>query len=69
MNQCQKIIAHIERYGYITSMDASRRCGIVSLQTRLATLRGEGWVFSNVRVDKGKKHWHEYRIIKRPKKR
>jgi hypothetical protein len=69
MNQCQKIIKHIDRHGYITSYDAFRFCQTTSLHRRLSDLRELGYEFKAIRVDGEKTQWNEYHIIKRPKKK
>lgn len=45
INQRQKIINYIRKFGSITSLDAYKDLGITQLATRIKELKEEGYIF------------------------
>ena len=42
MTQCEKILAHMKRYGEITPLDAIREYGCMRLSSRIVDLKKQG---------------------------
>lgn len=45
MNQCEKIVSYIQKFGSINSMEAFQNLGITRLSARIYELREEGYQF------------------------
>ena len=45
MNQCEKIVFYIQKFGSISSMEAFQDLGITRLSARIYELREEGYKF------------------------
>lgn len=45
MNQCEKIVLYIQKFGSISSMEAFQDLGITRLSARIYELREEGYQF------------------------
>lgn len=45
MNQCEKIVLYIQKFGSISSMEAFQDLGITRLSARIYELREEGYKF------------------------
>lgn len=58
MNQCQRIIRHMEDYGSITAAVAMNDYGIYRLAARIADLRGQGYNISS-EIQTGKNRYGE----------
>lgn len=67
MNQCERILEYIERYGSISNLEAVIELGIGHLASRICDLRKEGYDITGETV-KGKNkfgeetHFTRYRI-------
>lgn len=58
MNQCERILEYIERFGSITDTEARTDLGIGRLASRICDLRKEGYDIISERV-KGKNRFGE----------
>ena len=45
MNQCEKIVYYIQKFGSISSMEAFQDLGITRLSARIYELKNEGYQF------------------------
>lgn len=43
MNQCERILRHLEDYGSITSLEAMKEYGIMRLASRITDLKRRGY--------------------------
>lgn len=51
MNQCQRIIRHLDDYGSITSREAMNEYGIMRLASRISDLRRRGYSITSEMVE------------------
>lgn len=68
ISQAKKIVAYMNRNRYITSYEAVKELGVISLQRRLSDLRESGYIFGNemvVNQDTGKRY-KKYWIVSEP---
>lgn len=71
MTQCERIIRHLNDYGYITSRVAMTEYGIYRLASRISDLKKQGYIF-DVTFESGKNRYGEntsyavYRLISTP---
>ena len=68
MNQEARVLAHLESFKSITSMEAMRHLKIVSLHPRLTKLRRLGFRIDAVAYFVGKSRYLRYFLIRGPKR-
>lgn len=68
LSQGKKIIEYLSKHRFITSLDAIRDLGILSLQRRLSDLREAGYIFGDEIVFNEDRtvHWKRYWLVSEP---
>ena len=67
MNQCDRIIRHLEDYGSITSLEAMKEYGIMRLASRITDLKRKGYKIASETVSGENRygeptHYSKYRL-------
>jgi len=67
-SQAKRIIDYLRKHRFITSLDAIKDLGIISLQRRLSDLRESGYIFGSELVwsEDRSKHWKRYWLVSEP---
>ena len=61
-SQCDKILTHIRRYGFITPLQAFLSYDVLAMHSRAAELRERGHNIRCKIVVKGGRRWGSYRL-------
>ena len=64
MNQCQRIIRHLDDFGSITSLEAMSDYGIMRLASRISDLRRRGYSITSEMVE-GRNRYGEKTFYKK----